>query len=191
VALSRTTASSGQQVVLADVKDYLRVTTTADDTWINRDIIPAAVTDAESLTGRALLSQTYTLKLRGFGRGPIVRPYPPLGSVSSVTYVDTNGSTQTWSSSKYTVSAPSGEHAGHATIQPAYSESYPSTRSVVDSVTIVFVAGYGVAADIPLGIKQGIALLCEAIYLSDHGLVERARDRLTPYTVWRPDLRLD
>ena len=191
MALSRTTASTGQQVVLADVKDYLRVTTTADDTWIDRDIIPAAVTDAESLTGRALLDQTYTLKLRGFGHGPIVIPHPPLDSVTSISYLDTNGDSQTWASSKYTVSTPSGEHAGHATIQPTYDESYPSTQSVVDSVTIVFIAGYGVAADIPLGIKQGIALLCEAIYLSDHGLVERARDRLMPYNVWRPDLRLD
>lgn len=192
MALSRTVVQTGQPVDLEQVKDWLRLQSTTDDTWLSRDIIPAAVSDAEALTSRAFLDQTFVLRLRGFGSGPIVLPYPPLDSVTSITYTSTSGTAGTsWASSKYTVETPSGEFGMHATIQPNFDQVYPATQDVVDSVVITFVAGYGKIADVPAGIKRGIAKLCQASYLDDPVLVVEARDLLMPYNAWLPDLRLD
>lgn len=65
-------------------------------------------------------------------------PVPPLQSVTSLTYVDTNGVTQTLDPSLYIVDANS--ETGRIT--PAFSTPWPYTRSVINAVNITFVAGY-------------------------------------------------
>jgi uncharacterized phiE125 gp8 family phage protein len=116
----------------------------------------------ESFCRRALLTQTWDLKLDGFpcDGEPIELPLAPVISVTSVTYTDTNGDSQTWSSSLYQTDIPTGPKAGRARILPAYSQYYPSTRDVFNAVTVRFVAGYGAAASsVPASLKSGMKLL--------------------------------
>lgn len=74
---------------------------------------------------------------------------PPLQSVTSITYVDGAGATQTLAADQYTVDAASIP----ARIAPAYGVTWPSTREQHNAVRVRFVAGYGDAADVPQCIK--------------------------------------
>lgn len=203
MALSLTTAPATEPVTVAEAKAHLRLFHADDDDYLEDFVIPAARRWAETLTHRAFITQTWKLRLNGFGcGGPIYLPRPPLVSITSVAYVDTAGDTQTWaaSSTGYTLEQPSGEHALHASIRPSYSITYPSTRTIVDAVTITFVAGYGAASTVPVGIKHGLLMLIDDLYrqrgseiigttLSRTMLA--AESLLSPFIAHRYDLRFD
>src|SRR3990167_2514541 len=167
MALSLSSAPATEPVTLTEAKAHLKVDHAADDDYIEDFVIPAARRYGETLTHRAFITQTWVLRLNGFGCGaPVLLPRPPLVSVTSVAYTDSNGDAQTWSagSTGYTLESPSGEHALHASIRPSYGESYPSTRNIVDSVVLTYVAGYGAASAVPVGIKHGLLMLIEDLY---------------------------
>ena len=142
MSLSLVTAPTVEPVSLAEAKLHLRVTVADDDALIS-GLIPAARDYCETVTHRAIPLQTWDDKRDGFpDDGVIWLPKAPLVSVTSVTYVDPNGVTQTWSSTLYTVDAPVGPKARAGCVVPNYSLSFPSTRDVINAVTIRFVAGY-------------------------------------------------
>lgn len=121
----------------------------SDDTTHRRHLeraINAAIADAERHTRRAFITQTWRLSLREFP-DRIYLPRPPLQSVTSITYVDSNGATQTLSSSLYQVSTDSSP--GY--IEPAFGQSWPTIRSeTVDPIKVTYIAGFGTdSEDIP------------------------------------------
>jgi uncharacterized phiE125 gp8 family phage protein len=123
-------------------------------------LIRAARQQAETFTRRALITQTWDLKLDCFPTELIRLPFPPLITVSSINYVDVNGVTPTlWAASKYIVDAPVGDHAQRGRITLAYGEVWPITRDIANAVTVQFIAGYGAAPDVPQGIKQAMLLM--------------------------------
>lgn len=172
MALSLVTAPATEPVTLAEAKLHLRVDVNDDDDLITA-LIVAAREHVETFTHRALITQTWDLQLDKFpsldwsaplvgdsvSRGPLWIPKPPLASVTSVTYVDTTGTTQTWSASAYTVDAPAGPHARMGRIVPAFAQFYPVTRTQPNAVTVRFVAGYGAASAVPASIKAAIKIL--------------------------------
>ena len=190
MALSQTVVPSTEPLTTAEVAtQYLRIGHSNDNDEIG-DLIPAARQEAEAWTFRAFITQTWVLRLCAFPDGPIVLPKPPLSSVTSVTYLDTAGDSQTWASSKYTVETPSGDYARHATIRPAYGEVYPATRGVVDSVTVTYVAGYGAASAVPEGIKRGVGELCRQRYDGEPDTTPMPAV-LAPFRIWDASLRFD
>lgn len=197
--LKLTTATTTEPLTTAEVKTELIIDHSNWDDRIANFILPAARQMAEGLTFRAFANQTYTLKWSSFPHhgAAIILPRPPLSSVTSVTYIDTAGSSQTWSSSKYTVTeagaGSSGDRDLWGSIEPTHDESvYPQTRRIIDAVTITFVAGYGAAASaIPEGIKHGTVQLCQYLLDGDEDAYTRAEALLGPYLAWRPDLRFD
>lgn len=114
------------------------------------------------------MTATYTLKLDRFPFDDYIDlPKPPLVSVTSVSYVDLTGATQTFSASRYEVDTD-GEPGR---IYLKYGESWPSTRTQRNAVTIVFVAGYGDASDVPENIKHSIKLKAAHWYENREGSV--------------------
>lgn len=204
MALSLSSAPVTEPVTVAEAKAHLRVFHADDDTYLTNFVIPAARRWAETLTHRAFITQTWILRLNGFGvGGPIYLPRPPLVSITTVTYTDTAGTAGTaWaaSSTGYTLEQPSGEHALHASIRPSYSQVYPSTRDIVDSVVITYVAGYGAATAVPVGIKHGVLMLIEDMYRQRGSEIVgtitskaalAAESLLSPFIAHRYDLRFD
>lgn len=116
--------------------------------------IKAARIYAENYTHRQFITSTYEMKLDKFTK-VILLPKPPVQSVTSITYVDDNGVTQTWNSALYDVDID----AEPARIQPAYDQSYPSARTQMNAITVTYVAGYGDHKAVPETIKQSIYLL--------------------------------
>jgi len=172
------TAPATEPISTADAKSHLRVDVSDDDTLID-GLVTAAREHVEGLTRRALIDQTWYLVLDRFPASdltPIVVPLPPLKSVSSITYVDTAGTTQTWAASKYDVDSPSGPKARRGRIAPAFDEVYPDTREQLNAVTIEFIAGYGAGgANVPEPIILGMKLLVGHWYEHRESVVVGAR----------------
>lgn len=159
MALTLVTAPVGEPFTLTDAKDHLRITIDTEDSLINA-LIVSAREFAEGNTRRALITQTWDLTLDAFPDA-IEVPLPPLQSVTSVTYIDTAGTTQTLvANTDYTVDTKS--EPGR--IVPAYGKSWPSTRDIVNAVTVRFVAGYGNATAVPKSIKQAMLMHIEHMF---------------------------
>ncbi len=157
--LTLVTAPSGEPVEVAEVKAHARVEITDDDTYLG-GLITAARQWVERATGRALVTQTWRLSLCEFPRWEIRLPKSPLASVSSITYVDAAGTTQTLSSAAYEVDT--GVEPG--LVQPVFDEVWPYSREQANSVRITFVAGYGSPVAVPEPIKLAIRYLVSHWY---------------------------
>lgn len=161
MSLFLVTAPEVEPVTAAEAKLHLRVDGSDEDELITA-LIVAAREYVENFTHRALIYQTWDLKLDGFPcwNEAIWLPKAPASSVTSVTYVDANGVTQTWSSSLYTTDFPTGVQARRGRIVPAYGQYFPDTRRVINAVTVQFVAGYGASGSaVPAGLKSAMKIL--------------------------------
>lgn len=142
-------------VTLANIKLHLKIETaeTDDDTLITT-LISAATTVCQEFQHRSYVTQTRILY---FDRFPLMFsvPYPPLISVTSIQYVDTDGDTQPLDTDQYRVDI--GNQPGRIT--EAYNVSWPATRDITNAVVLTYSAGYGTAAEVPDVIKAAIKLL--------------------------------
>jgi len=132
----RSSAPSVDPIHLTEVKNHLRVTSTADDTLIS-GLIRAAVLYCEDWTGRALVAQTFKSYLDDIP-ATIELPYSPVASVDSIVYVDSTGSTQTIATTVYTVDTDSEP----ARVYESYGQVWPTPRGDEKSVTVQWKAGY-------------------------------------------------
>jgi uncharacterized phiE125 gp8 family phage protein len=164
-----------EPVTLDMARSHLRVDGDHDDNDIER-LITAAREECEHYTGRQLAPATYDWLLDGFPDGPrLYLPRPPLTSVTSLSYRDTAGSTQVWSSSNYEV------FASHVPgfIQPVPTSSWPDTYSMPGSVTVRFVCGYA-SGTVPDVVIQGILMVVQDLYDRRGAAAEMAVDWSMP-----------
>jgi uncharacterized phiE125 gp8 family phage protein len=130
------TPPSAEVVSVEQVKDHLNIDHSDDDALLSAYIAAAtAVIDGpEGWLGRAIGEQVLEARLDDFGTGPILLPYPPLVTLSSVKYVDGDGVEQVLASTEY-------ELLG-SELDLAWGKSWPSVRSQREAVRIRYTAGY-------------------------------------------------
>lgn len=150
------TPPSEEPATTAEAKAHLRVDSNSEDTLIG-SLVTAARQYVEGATGRALVTQTLRTKLDDFpdSDDAIRLPRAPVQSVSSVTYLDEDGASQTFASSDY-VTLLDLEPAEIALKADA---SWPATAMQRGAVTVTYVAGYGAASAVPQAVKHAILLL--------------------------------
>lgn len=157
------TSAPAALLALADAKAHLRVEHTDEDTLLTT-LIEVATAHIEGRTGylrRALVTQTWKLRLPEFPACDTIElPFPPLQSVSSVQYYDTNNTLQTMSSSDYTVNGRT--LIGYVKALPTV--SWPATYERDDAAIITYVAGYGAASAVPAPIKHAAYLILSDLY---------------------------
>lgn len=154
MGLVRTVAPLNPPVTVEEAKQHLSLVEKTHDALVSR-LVEAATECAEWTTWRALVTQTWRLTLHEFPCRLWV-PRPPLQSVTSIQYVDTDGNLQTLDPSLYTIAADSQP----AYIVPAYNQVWPATRCQPEAVKVTFVAGYGsTGEDVPQRIRQAILLI--------------------------------
>jgi len=162
MALTVDTEPAAEPILKAEAKTHLRVDHTGDDTYITT-LCTVARRWAERWTRRAMITQTLRLTLDalpGFD-GIIELPRPPLQSITSIAYIDTAGASQTLAASKYRVETKSAP----GRVEPAWGETWPSTRSIVGAVTIIYKAGYGTGgSSVPAEMIQAMLLLIGDLY---------------------------
>lgn len=150
------TPPDGEPLVPQEAIDHLRLEASTSEDALLAAWVTAAREVVEHRTQRSLLTQTWELTLEGFPCGRVIHlPRPPLKSVTSITYVDTAGASQTLATSAYQVDTTG--IVGR--IRPAYATPWPPTRCQFNAVTIRFVAGYGDPAAVPAALKAAMQLL--------------------------------
>lgn len=183
------TAPAEEPLSLAEAKAHCSVFHDDDNALITSLIVTARM-HAESYTHRAFITQAWDLKGDGFPcsgeaiwfpKAPLLASSP--GTAPVVTYTDTNGDSQTWSSSLYTVDAPTGPHARQGRIFLNYGQFYPSTRAIENAVSIRFSCGYGAAAAVPDGIKAAMKLLIGHWYANREPVIVGSIASAIPTTV--------
>jgi uncharacterized phiE125 gp8 family phage protein len=156
----RTTVQPATEpVTLAEMRQHLGI---SDATDTSRDaVISARITSArlwaEDYTRKRFITQTVTAYGTDFPFTPEtgykVELKGPLQSVTSVKYLDTNGTQQTLSSILYIVDLV------NPGLVPAYAVSWPVVRAQPNAVEIAYIAGYGNAAAVPEPIKDAIRFI--------------------------------
>jgi uncharacterized phiE125 gp8 family phage protein len=119
--------------------------------------IKLAREDAEGYLRRALITQTWELRLECFpGCNEIKLPKPPLQEVDKVEYRDETGEYVTLADTEYDVDF--GQTPGRIILK--YNRVWPFTYPVWDAVKVTFICGYGdTGASVPELFRQGMKLL--------------------------------
>lgn len=166
------TTSTTLNTADADLGADAPSTNTTEDPILGQ-LRSAARERGEFATGRGFIEQTWDYKRDAFPCEDFIEiPRPPLLRVTSVNYVDENGTTQTLSIDDYAVLAPSGPKAARGRVALKYGKSWPSTRCQAEAVTVRFVAGYGDSgADVPGLLRQAMLLDVATLYAQRENVV--------------------
>jgi uncharacterized phiE125 gp8 family phage protein len=159
-----TTEPASDVVTLTQAKAHLNLdaTFTDDDTLIT-DYITAARREVENLLGRTLITTTYTMTLDYFYAWEIRVPSSPLISITTLSYIDLDGTSQNLVEDTDFIVRKVGQVEG--VITPDYGEEWPNTRDEKGAVTIVYTAGYGASdSDVPMEINVGIRQVVADLY---------------------------
>lgn len=192
-------ASTDDPVIsTADMRDFLRITGTDNDTLIAA-YVSAATEAVKEYCQLALRTETLTYRADGFpgvdyaaidrmgpgtftasvpyvlGAGGVLDlPYPPLQSVTSIKTYDRSNSVSTFDSAKYQIDLQTGR------IFLNEGETWPSDLRAQNAVEVVYVAGYG-AASVPAPIGQAIRLYVANMFDGCDGMTAEVTRLLAPY----------
>lgn len=162
MGLSVVTPPAADPLSLIEAKDHCEITSLDRDGLIARYIF-AARAFIEDSTHLKLVTQTLDLTLdrgwpcvsdEGYYCQRIEFPVKPVASVTSVTYVDTNGSTQTLAADQYALRNKGPVHY----LEAAYGVTWPSVRCQGEAITVRFVAGWAVS-DVPDPLVHAMRML--------------------------------
>lgn len=174
-------------VSLAEAKAHLRVDHSDDDLLIQTYVEACSewIDGPAGWLQRAVGRQTLELRQCDFGcpvGGVYPLPFPPLVSITSMTYVDADGAEQTLPAETY------------ATVTKGYclanGASWPALRGDVEGVRIRYEAGYAL---VPQTIRAAVLLHVGELYEHRESVVVGAtvadlprgvEALLSPYRVW-------
>lgn len=147
-----TTPPAAYPISVSEVKSHLRVDHDDEDAEIEQSL-KAAIRriDGPNGIGYALVTQTWTYVLDGF-ETPIELPGAPVASITSIAYIDTDGTTQTLDTADYRLVS----EVIPSVIEPAYGTAWPATRAVAGAVTVVYTIGVA-AEDVPADLTEAVA----------------------------------
>ncbi|MGN6149882.1 MAG: head-tail connector protein [Rhizomicrobium sp.] len=162
MSLQLTTPPAAEPVTLDQAKAHLKVDTTDDDALIT-SLISAARARAEWHTGRAFVTQSWTLWLDAWPPGGIIEiPLPPLQSVTSVTAYAMDDSETVLDPATYQVDATSSP--ARLLLKP--NASLPVNLRRINAVAVAFTAGYGGASDAPAPVCEAILKIIANFYVN-------------------------
>lgn len=153
------TGPTSEPISIIEARAQCHVDSNEEDGDLAGYILAARVA-AEDYTRRKFAPQTWertfdgtwpVQKVRGRQSPLLVLPFPPLVSVTSVTYYDTAGVLQTLAADQYRVDPYSGE----GRIEPAYGVTWPTVRDQSATIVVRFVCGY---SQVPEPIRQAMKL---------------------------------
>ena len=175
---TQTVAPATEPVTLDECKSQLRLEIPDDDPLV-MSYISTARSYVEAVVGQQLVTSTWEWKVDGF-RSLFLLPHPPLQSVSSITYLDTAGDSQTLASAVYQTDICTIP----GRIMVAQGQSWPATQSgTFNTVTITYVAGHGAQGVVPEHFKQAIRLLVANQYENREPVLVGATSKALEFSV--------
>lgn len=160
----RTQLVSGPEVEpvsLAEAKGHLNASGSSKDDYITSLTLASRVA-IERYLNRALITQEWKVFYDRWCE-ELQIPFPPLQSIETVKFFDTNGVEQTLTQGDYLWVVKTAEPGR---VLRKYGAVYPELQmGRPDAIEIAFTAGYGdEATDVPEPIKVGIKLMLAAYY---------------------------
>lgn len=150
---------TAEPITLAEAIAHIKPSESA----LENERIALAVSAVRQLAEQELLRSlgptTWRLTLDDFPDA-IRLDNPPITSVTSVKYIDEDGVQQTMDASDYRVDSESEP----GWIVPAYGESWPSIRPVINAVEVIYVSGYATASAVPAAVKQWMLAMLRTAY---------------------------
>jgi uncharacterized phiE125 gp8 family phage protein len=183
-----------EPISLAEAKDHLNVTISDDDARIQNYIRAARANlerkyDVAFMTQSLVLGRDYFPAVFGMGWGwspgwwlgsTWMAQYDlqelrygylslrwPAQSITSVTYLDTTGTSQVWASSNYILDSDS--RPGRLML--GLGKTYPATAPLAGAVKVEFVSGHTDPALIPEDMKEAVRLLMGEYYQNRENVV--------------------
>lgn len=156
------TAPTCTPITVLELKDHLRLIESDEDAYLG-NLIKAATEMVQVETQRSLITQTIKQYRNAFPVGDILLERGKIQSITSITYVDGDETTQTLDSSTYELKT--GKEPHRAAL--ADGESWPTDLSDTgDAVCITSVAGYGSSPeDVPETLRLAIMTLAAHWYV--------------------------
>jgi len=157
----QTVAPTAYPVTLDEAKAHCSLEGIDDHDAYLWSLIEAAVTTVEARVSRQIMPATWTLSLEYLPHEIEVNK-PPVSAVTSISYIDNDGVSQTVDSDDYQVDIASLDSP--ARIKPVYGVTGPTTKSgTYGAVTVTFTTGY---TTVPKTIKHAILFLVAHWFLN-------------------------
>lgn len=200
ITVKTKTAPTALAVPLADMKRYLRVDNTDDDTLIT-DLIKSASESVKQYLKRPLITETFEMWMDGFnessddnllkmgagvheasypfvlGGGDYIElPFPPIQSVTSITTYDRANVGSVFANTNYQLD----ELGGRIYLNEGC--VFPDNLRNREAIKIEFIAGYGnTSTSIPLPIIQAIKGIVACLYDCRDNCEIGNKQTLAPY----------
>lgn len=157
------TAPAKEPITRALFKEHARISIDDDDDYID-NLIKSVRRQVEQITNRALITQTWDVFYSGWPQGDYIKiPFPPLRSVTSVKYRDSDYTENTMDTGDYRVLTNT--EPGQVALD--YGATWPSETLIGndEAIYIRFVAGYGDdRLDVPDDIRHAMLMLTSHYY---------------------------
>lgn len=185
--------SANLPVTVTEAKLYAKIDHDTEDAMIATQLAAAAEI-VEAYLCRALFAQTITLNVDGFNASSygvflpkhvIYLARPPIISVTSIAFYDTDNASTVFSSSNYLLDPSLGRVGLNS------GESWQASQRQIRALAVEYEAGYGAVADIPAPIKEAIKVVFSNIFYGCQGtaLNDLAKAILNPYRILRPSCK--
>jgi uncharacterized phiE125 gp8 family phage protein len=151
------TPPAGLAITLADVKAYLNISSSTKDAMIT-SILKGAIEQAQEYAWCQFVNATWEKQFVGwpmFGNNELILGRGYVSSITSITYNDEAGTTQTWNAANYALDNYSTPNA-----VKLIGDEWPTLNSKNPWIRVRFVAGFG-ADDtaVPDDIKDALRLM--------------------------------
>jgi uncharacterized phiE125 gp8 family phage protein len=150
-----------EPLLFADMQAQCRIDSSDEDSLVE-SYIKAARVRVEDITSRKLITQTWDVYYDSFN-DPLLLPFAPLGTITSVKYQDSNNTQQTLAATVY----EAGERNGRPVIRLKYDQEWPTTLGHSDDVVIRASFGYGAAgSSVPAPLLQVLRWYAGYLFLN-------------------------
>jgi uncharacterized phiE125 gp8 family phage protein len=166
-SLTRITEGTGTVISLHELKSQVNYFEPDADALLAGYIRAGQNWVAEAL-GRPLLDETWEYRIDHFPCGfyPLIQIPMPVKSITTITYLDSEGAQQILDTGNYLVVGD--------LIHLTYGHHWPSTRHEAGTVRITFVSGYGVDHNsIPEPIREAVMLLAGRFFAQRVSILEQ------------------
>jgi uncharacterized phiE125 gp8 family phage protein len=171
--LTRTTPPA-VLITTTEAKKHLEVGHSDDDTFIDTLVLSVAsyMDGYSGVLGQAMVSQVWEETFAAFS-SPLRLTLGPVITVDSIQYWDSDNATQTLASSQYYLF----RDALGPYVKLHSGNSWPSTYSRDDAITVTTTCGFGGASDVPDALKAAALLLVGHLYFNrDQVISEESYD---------------
>lgn len=190
MGMTLVTGPALEPVLLDEAKAHCRVDIDDDDGYI-AGLIVGARQWVEGQTHRFMMTQTWDFTydyewpaevdtMARVRRELIRLPVAPVSSISSISYIDSAGATQTLGASLYKTVIDN----DHPRIERAYEQSWPDVRDEASCITVRAIVGYGSnPGDVPQPLRHAILMLAGHWYENRETVVVGQAPAEVPFAV--------